>query len=73
VPSAIYSAPAVANGVVYVGSFAGTLYAFNAKTGAQLVSVAGVAGGSSPTVANGMVFSESVSESKIFALGAGTP
>jgi outer membrane protein assembly factor BamB len=73
VPSAIYSAPAVANGVVYVGTFGGTLYAFNAKTGAQLASVAGVAGESSPTVANGMVFSESVSASKIFALGVGSP
>lgn len=73
VPSAIFSAPAVANGVVYVGTYGGTLYAFNAKTGAQLAAVAGVAGESSPTVANGMVFSESVSQGKIFALGVGSP
>jgi outer membrane protein assembly factor BamB len=81
VASGITSSPAVANGVVYVGSDDGTLYAFNAKTGAELAAVAGVAGQSSPTVANGMVFSETTVSGEFFALGldgsragrAGTP
>jgi len=69
VASGITSSPAVANGVVYVGSDDGTLYAFNAKTGAELVAVAGVAGQSSPTVANGMVYSETTVSGELFALG----
>ena len=32
--------PAVANGVVYIGSQAGTLYAINASTGSQIWSFA---------------------------------
>ncbi len=50
VASGITSSPAVANGVVYVGSDDGALYAFSAKTGAELAAIAGVAGQSSPTV-----------------------
>jgi hypothetical protein len=53
----VFSSPAVANGVVYVGSFDRRLYAFNAQTGAQMWSAttgAGVA--SSPAVANGVVY-----------------
>jgi outer membrane protein assembly factor BamB len=69
VASGITSSPAVANGVVYVGSDDGTLYAFNAKTGAELAAVAGVAGQSSPTVANGMVYSETTLSGELFALG----
>ena len=71
VASGITSSPAVANGVVYVGSDDGTLFAFNAKTGAELASVAGVAGQSSPTVANGMVYSETTVSGELFALGLG--
>jgi outer membrane protein assembly factor BamB len=71
VASGITSSPAVANGVVYVGSDDGTLYAFNAKTGAELAAVAGVAGQSSPTVANGMVYSETTLSGELFALGLG--
>jgi outer membrane protein assembly factor BamB len=71
VASGITSSPAVANGVVYVGSDDGTLYAFNAKTGAELAAVAGVAGQSSPTVANGMVYSETTLSGQLFALGLG--
>ncbi|HLY04320.1 MAG TPA: PQQ-binding-like beta-propeller repeat protein [Rhizomicrobium sp.] len=73
VASGITSSPAVANGVVYVGSDDGTLYAFDAKTGAELAVVAGVAGQSSPTVANGMVYSETTVSGELFALGLGTP
>ena len=71
VASGITSSPAVANGVVYVGSDDGTLYAFNANTGAELAAVAGVAGQSSPTVANGMVYSETTVSGELFALGLG--
>ncbi len=72
VASGITSSPAIANGVVYVGSDDGTLYAFNARTGAELAAVAGVAGQSSPTVANGMVYSETTVSGELFALGLGT-
>jgi outer membrane protein assembly factor BamB len=71
VASGITSSPAVANGVAYVGTDDGTLYAFNAKTGAQLATVAGVAGQSSPTVANGVVYSETTVSGELFALGLG--
>jgi outer membrane protein assembly factor BamB len=71
VASGITSSPAVANGVVYVGSDDGTLYAFNAETGAELAAVAGVAGQSSPTVANGVVYSETTESGELFALGVG--
>ena len=70
VASGVTSSPTVANGVVYVGTDDGTLYAFNAKTGAELVAVAGVAGQSSPTVANGVVYSETTVSDQLFALGA---
>jgi outer membrane protein assembly factor BamB len=68
VTSGITSSPTVANGVVYVGTDGGTLYAFNAKTGAELVAVSGVAGQSSPTVANGVVYSETTVSGELFAL-----
>ena len=49
------SSPAVANGVVYVASSSGKVYALNAQTGAKLWSYQ--TGGdvvSSPAVANGV-------------------
>jgi outer membrane protein assembly factor BamB len=46
----------VANGVVYVGSDDGDVYALNAKTGAKLWSHAISSGWSSPAVANGMMY-----------------
>ncbi len=53
----IQSSPAVANGVVYVGSDDDHLYAYNAQTGAQLWSAAtGSLIRSSPAVANGVVY-----------------
>jgi len=52
-----YSAPAVANGVVYVGSTDTNIYAFDALTGAALWSATtGDAIVSSPTVADGFVY-----------------
>ena len=54
----MFSSPAVANGVVYVGSQDDNVYALNASTGARLWSF--TTGGSvffsSPGVANGVVY-----------------
>jgi outer membrane protein assembly factor BamB len=53
----VYSAPAVANGVVYVGSNDKNLYALNAKTGAKLWTYkTGSAVDSSPVIANGVIY-----------------
>ena len=53
--SSIHSSPAVANGMVYVGS--DKLYAFNATTGKTLWTASTGAGiGSSPAVASGVVY-----------------
>src|SRR5580704_12943410 len=54
-PCKIFSSPAVANGVVYVSSTDGNLYALNASTGAKLWSNPAVSY-SSPAVANGVVY-----------------
>ena len=51
------SSPAVASGVVYVGSFDGNVYAFNATNGVKLWSYpAGDLVSSSPAVADGIVY-----------------
>jgi len=53
----VSSSPAVVNGVVYVGSWDGNLYALNAHTGARLWSYDTVYEvWSSPAVANGVVY-----------------
>jgi outer membrane protein assembly factor BamB len=53
----VQSSPAVANGVVYVGSYDDKLYAYNATTGALLWSATtGNAVHGSPAVANGVVY-----------------
>jgi len=53
----IDSSPAVVNGVVYVGSGDGNLYAFDARSGTKKWSAAtGGAISSSPAVANGVVY-----------------
>jgi outer membrane protein assembly factor BamB len=56
----VESSPAVANGVVYVGSGDYNLYALNASTGVLLWNYANGPGQSSPAVANGMVYVGSV-------------
>ena len=57
----VESSPAVANGVVYVGSDDGNLYALDASTGALLWSyTTGDIVFSSPAVANGIVYFGSV-------------
>ena len=53
----LYSSPAVANGVVYVGSWDGNVYALDAKTGAKLWSYDAQYGvESSPAVTNGVLY-----------------
>ena len=68
------SAPAVANGVVYFGSYAKDLYALNASTGAELWSY--FSGRffnvvPSPAVANGVVYLGS-DEGVVYAVNAST-
>jgi outer membrane protein assembly factor BamB len=50
------SSPAVANGVVYVGSYDSSVYALKAYTGAKVWSYPTGGGISSPAVANGVVY-----------------
>lgn len=65
------TSPTVANGIVYVAAYnPGTLYAVNAKTGAQLWTYSYVAGGGAPTVAGGLVYFSNGSE--MLALNADT-
>ena len=68
----VTSSPAVANGVVYVGSCDDNVYALNASTGAKLWSY--TTGGdvySSPAVANGVVYVGSYDDN-VYALNAST-
>jgi outer membrane protein assembly factor BamB len=68
--AAVFSSPAVANGVVYVGSEDGNVYALNASTGAKLWAFdTHVSVGSSPVVSNGVVY---VGSDRLFALDAST-
>jgi outer membrane protein assembly factor BamB len=66
------SSPAVANGLVYVGSYDGKLYALDASTGAYKWSYpTGSYINSSPAVANGLVYVGST-DNKLYALYAST-
>jgi len=68
--SYIESSPAVANGVVYVGSWDNKLYAFNAGSGATLwTATTGFIILSSPAVANGVVYVGSY-DSNLYAFNA---
>ena len=68
----VNSSPAVANGVVYVGSDDNNVYALNASTGALLWSyTTGSTVVSSPAVANGVVYVGS-SDDNVYALNAST-
>lgn len=63
------SSPAVANGVVYIGSMDNNLYAVNAKTGAGIWQFK--TGGwveSTPAIANGIVYFGS-DDKNLYALG----
>jgi outer membrane protein assembly factor BamB len=70
--STVESSPAVANGVVYVGSDDGNLYALDVRTGAKLWSY--TTGGlvqTSPAVANGVVYFGG-GDDNVYALNAST-
>jgi eukaryotic-like serine/threonine-protein kinase len=68
----ILSSPAVANDVVYVGSFDGKLYAVNAQTGAAVWSFQTDGPvNSSPAVDNGTVYFSSL-DGNVYAVDAGT-
>ena len=63
----VNSSPAIANGIVYIGSGDDKLYAFNATTGATLwTGTTGGAVNSSPAVANGIVYVGS-DDGKVYA------
>ena len=62
------TSPAVANGVVYVGSADGNVYALNASTGAKLWSYHAGGIDSSPAVANGVVYVGSA-DGSLYAFG----
>src|SRR5579863_3568306 len=65
----VVSSPAVANGVVYVGSQDNNVYALKASTGTKLWSYAMFSAGSSPAVANGVVYVGSY-DFNVYALNA---
>ncbi len=70
---AITSSPAVANGVVYVGSGDNNIYALDASTGAKLWQfTTGSTVESSPAVANGVVYVGS-DDGNIYAFGLTSP
>ena len=69
----IQSSPAVANGIVYVGSVDGKLYALDASTGAYLWSYFMADWiSSSPAVANGVVYLGGILRRTLYALNAST-
>jgi outer membrane protein assembly factor BamB len=69
----VASSPAVANGVVYVGSWDGYVYALDVRSGALLwrYTAVGDEVHSSPAVANGVVYVASL-DSNVYALNAKT-
>jgi outer membrane protein assembly factor BamB/pimeloyl-ACP methyl ester carboxylesterase len=70
--ASVYSAPAVTNGVVYVGSLDNNVYALDAATGAKIWNyTTGSQVYSSPAVADGKVYVGS-SDYKVYCLNAAT-
>ena len=68
----VSSSPAVADGMVFVGSLDGNVYALNETTGAQIWNYpTGDIAYSSPAVANGLVFIGSMAR-KVYALNETT-
>ena len=67
--SGVISSPAIANGVVYIGSNDNNLYALNANTGAKLWSyTTGNWVVSSPVVSNGVLYVGSA-DGNVYAFG----
>ena len=68
----VYSSPAVVNGILYVGSFDGSIYALNATNGAKIWNYT-MSGQvlSSPAVVDGIVYVGS-SDGNLYALDADT-
>jgi putative pyrroloquinoline-quinone binding quinoprotein len=71
--ASVFSSPAVANGIVYIGSENGNVYAFRAATGAAALWTFSTGGAvfSSPAVANGVVYI-GAGDGNLYALDAGT-
>jgi outer membrane protein assembly factor BamB len=67
----VTSSPAVAKGVVYVGSYDGYVYALNASTGVKLWGRKIDPRDSSPAVANGVIYIGS-QDNDLYALSAKT-
>jgi len=67
------SSPVVANGIVYIGSYYGSLYAFDAVTGKSkwVAPTGNLIKWSSPAVANGVVYIGS-DDGKLYAFNAAT-
>ncbi|MGB7900916.1 MAG: PQQ-binding-like beta-propeller repeat protein [Halobacteriota archaeon] len=66
----VVSSPAVAHGVVYVGSFDGNVYALNATTGEKLWNYTTGGAVGDPAVVNGVVYV--ASDDNIYAINATT-
>lgn len=69
---AIYSTAAVANGMVFIGSTDGRLYALNISTGKQIWNQTAGTQYSSPAVADGVVFIGSHTDYKVHAFDGKT-
>ncbi len=68
----MYSSPALADGVIFVGSNDGKLYAVDAETGATKWTFAATGRiASSPAVSGGVVYVESY-DSQLYAIDAAT-
>ncbi|RZB13734.1 hypothetical protein StrepF001_42475 [Streptomyces sp. F001] len=68
----MHSSPAVANGIVYIGSGDGRIYALNAASGnVRWTYETGDVVWSSPTVADGIVYIGSI-DHRVYALDAAT-
>jgi lysophospholipase L1-like esterase len=65
------SSPAVVNGVLYVGTDEGSIYALNSSTGVLLWNIINTGVNSSPAVVNGVVYFGSV-DGNVYALNAST-
>jgi outer membrane protein assembly factor BamB len=68
--SGIESSPAIVNGVVYIGSFYGFIYALNATNGALIWSyLTGGSTYSSPAIVDGVLY-QGASDGNVYALNA---